>query len=165
MTAVSNASPLITLARARCLHLLPRLFDEVHIPPEVYREVVTDGQGMPGATEVRESQWILVTPVEEPRRPSFPPPPSALGAGEISAVLLARQLEASVVLMDEVKGRRFAVANGIRVAGSVGLLEELLRRDLISNLRDTYRELLGQKIRLDRRVVNESLARFHLPPL
>jgi predicted nucleic acid-binding protein len=52
VTAVSNASPLISLARIDYFDLLPKLFDRVLIPAEVYDEAAIDGAGRPGAEEV-----------------------------------------------------------------------------------------------------------------
>lgn len=47
MTAVSNASPLIALARIGRLDLLLRLFERVLVSVEAYNEVVIAGAGMP----------------------------------------------------------------------------------------------------------------------
>ncbi len=40
MIVVSNASPLLSLAQADCLHVLEALFGRVLIPAAVYRETV-----------------------------------------------------------------------------------------------------------------------------
>lgn len=58
MIVVSNASPLINLARIGDLDLLRRLYGEVVIPEAVWDEVVVSGAGQPGATEVAQATWI-----------------------------------------------------------------------------------------------------------
>jgi predicted nucleic acid-binding protein len=60
---VSNASPLITVARIGHLDSLHKLYEAVHIPTEVYNQVVTAGAGMPGAAAVSKADWIHVSPV------------------------------------------------------------------------------------------------------
>lgn len=40
---VSNAGPLMVLAKLNTLTLLPRLFETVHIPQDVYNDVVVEG--------------------------------------------------------------------------------------------------------------------------
>jgi predicted nucleic acid-binding protein len=40
MTAVSDTGPLIALAKVDQLRLLERLFEQVHIPPAVHRELL-----------------------------------------------------------------------------------------------------------------------------
>jgi predicted nucleic acid-binding protein len=90
---------------------------------------------------------------------------SGLGAGEISAIFLAKELSADLILMDEWKGRRLAIEEGVAVVGCVGILEELFRHGDISNLRQVYGELLRQKIRVDLRTLQTSLQQLGLTPL
>lgn len=90
---------------------------------------------------------------------------SGLGAGETSSVLLAKEIGADLVLMDEWKGRRLAKELGLAVAGCVGILEELYRRGEIEDLRQAYEELLRQGIRIDLGTLQGSLKRFDLPAL
>jgi predicted nucleic acid-binding protein len=53
VNVVSDASALIDLARIGELDLLRRLYGELLIPEAVWREVVIEGAGQPGAEEVR----------------------------------------------------------------------------------------------------------------
>jgi predicted nucleic acid-binding protein len=62
---VSNASPLISLARIGHLDSHHKLYPVVHIPTEVYNEVVVAGAGMPGAAAVAKADWIRVSPVQD----------------------------------------------------------------------------------------------------
>ncbi len=63
MSVVSNASPLINLARIDQLDLLPRLYGELLIPEAVWEEVVVEGAGQPGADEIKAATWIKVQAV------------------------------------------------------------------------------------------------------
>jgi predicted nucleic acid-binding protein len=47
--AVSDSSPLIHLAKIEALELISRLYSRVLIPPAVWREVVEESDGRPGA--------------------------------------------------------------------------------------------------------------------
>jgi predicted nucleic acid-binding protein len=67
--------------------------------------------------------------------------------------------------MDEHKGRKLAIKEGLAVAGCVAILEALYCRGDITDLRDIYRELLFQKIRVDLRMLQSSLKQFGLAPL
>jgi predicted nucleic acid-binding protein len=49
---ISDASPLIALARMDCLELLPKFYGLVLIPTEVYAEVTVAGAGLPGARQI-----------------------------------------------------------------------------------------------------------------
>ena len=135
MTAVSNASPLITLARVGRLESLQEIFETVVISREVYEEVVTSGAGMPGALAVSRADWITVSAIQDSGAMASALIARRLGAGETSAVLLAKELGVSVVLMDELRGRRFATESGLAVVGCIGIFEELYRRGLLVDLR------------------------------
>jgi predicted nucleic acid-binding protein len=65
VTVVSNASPLIILARIGHLQLLADLYGRVVIPSEVHDEVVVAGRGRPGSEEAREASWIDVRPITD----------------------------------------------------------------------------------------------------
>jgi len=61
--AVSNASPLIHLAAIGRFQLLRVFFDEICVPPAVWREIVEQGRGRAGAAEVQEAAeegWMRV---------------------------------------------------------------------------------------------------------
>lgn len=165
MKVVSNASPLIALARIGQLESLHRLHEAVHIPTEVYNEVVIAGAGMPGAAAVSKADWIHVTAVRDAENLAKMISKTGLGAGETSAVFLAKELAADLTLMDEWKGRRLAMQEGLAVVGCVGILEELYRRADIKDLRQCYQELLRQNIRVDLRTLQSSLKQLGLASL
>lgn len=58
MIVVCNSTILITLARIGKLNILKNLLKEIYIPDAVYKEVVIDGKGLPGAEEVEKAEWI-----------------------------------------------------------------------------------------------------------
>ncbi len=165
MKVVSNASPLITLARIGHLDSLRKLYETVHIPSEVYNEVVIAGAGMPGAASVANVDWLRVTPVQDAEGLAKAIVRTGLGRGEISAIFLAKELAADLTLMDERKGRRLALEEGLSVVGCIGILEEMYRRDEIKDLRQIYQELIRQNIRVDLRTLQASLKLFGLKAL
>jgi predicted nucleic acid-binding protein len=162
---VSNASPLISLARIGHLDTLRRLYDSVHISTEVYNEVVIAGTGLPGAAAVSNADWIHKTPVRNAEELAKTIATIGLGAGEVSTVFLAKELPADLTLMDEWKGRRLAIEQGLAVVGCIGILEELYRRGEIKDLRENYQELLRHNIRVDLRTLQGSLKHFGLAAL
>ena len=75
----------------------------MHIPIEVYDEVVIAGAGMPGAATVSKADWLHVTPVQDAEGLSKAIIRTVLVRGEISAIFLAKELAADLTLMDERK--------------------------------------------------------------
>jgi predicted nucleic acid-binding protein len=162
---VSNSSPLITLSRIGRLEVLASLFARILIPAEVHHEVIVDGRGLPGAEEVRNAVWIEAAPRESPADPLLEQACRGLGAGERGAILLAKSLEADLVLLDEWKARRIAREAGLAITGCLGVMEAGSRRGLVPDLRQAYIDLLRQGIRFDIGLLQDSLARLGLPKL
>jgi predicted nucleic acid-binding protein len=130
---VSDASPLINLARVEQFELLAAFYDQVIIPQAVYDEVVVRGQGREGSSEVQNTSWIDVC---DPQNDLAVRVLAAeLGMGEASAIILAQERQATLLLIDEIRGRRVAQQLGLKVRGTLGILARAKREGRISNLR------------------------------
>jgi predicted nucleic acid-binding protein len=71
---VSDSGPLIHLASIRQFSLLKRFFHTLHRVPQVYEEVVAQGQGRAGDFEVRQAlqdRWLLVGTAPDPAFPTI----------------------------------------------------------------------------------------------
>jgi len=162
---VSDASPLISLARIGRLDLLASLFQHILIPTDVHREVTEAGRGRPGAEEIRAARWIEVAASGWHADPELARTCEPLGAGERSAILLAQSLPANLILLDEWKARRIAKSAGLAITGCLGVLEAGARRGFVPDLRGGYIDLLRQGVRFEIRLLQESLIRLGLPEL
>ena len=149
MTAISNASPLIILAKIGLLDLLLHLHGQVIISPDVHREVVVSGAGLPGSGQVASAQWIKVKDVREPARIARVAAGAGLGLGEASTVLLAQELRADLALIDDLKARKVAEAEGLKIRGSIGTLEAAFRKGHLSDLRQAFRHLVEAGLYLE----------------
>ena len=165
VTVVSNSSPLITLARIGHLNLLQHLFGRIHIAREVWVEVVERGAGRPAAEAVSKAGWIDIHPPAKENELAVLRRRQALGTGELATVLLAQTIPADLAIIDERAARRLAQSEGLVIMGCVGLLERGHRLNFVPDLRETYSNLLEQGIRVDRQILNQSLASLELPPL
>lgn len=139
---VSNASPLINLARIQRFNLLKQFYGRVTIPMAVYDEVMIQGQERDGSREVRNAAWILRTaPTDELAVSALA---AQLDRGEASAIILARELNAELLLIDEIHGRRVAEKLGVKITGTLGILARAKREGLIPNVRDEIARLQSQ---------------------
>lgn len=105
MPAVSNSSPLIYLLSSALqdLDLLHDLLGAIMIPSAVYKEVVIDGTGQPGASEVEQSvdDWITVVDIGDPFQVESLQKDIGLQAGECEAIILAGQLQIGTIVLDD----------------------------------------------------------------
>jgi hypothetical protein len=164
VNAVANSSPLIVFAKLNCFDLLHALYPQVHISEEVYNEVVVSGAGLSGASEVAKAQWIEVRRIPNQSELQTLKEKYALGIGELSTVVLAKEFRADVVLLDDSSARKFAKAEGLQVQGSVGLLETMYLRGHLADLRATFRQLLEHAY-IDQRLLDHRLRALGLLPL
>lgn len=148
---------MISLSLINQLGLLRALYGQVHIPPAVYEEVVTKGEGRPGAKEVTQADWIVVSEIPEAVRGTVQPRPTALHAGEIEAMELALWLQAKLVILDEKLARRIAKAQGLNIVGTVGVLSHAKDRGLLVDLKSALDELRKNGIRISEKLYREVL--------
>jgi uncharacterized protein len=165
VTAVADSSPLVILTKLGCFDLLNRVFPRVYISNEVHREVVVAGAGLPGAAEVSKAEWIEVKSIQNPGGLPSAQRRYGLGPGEMSAILLAKELGANPVLLDDYRARKQAKAEGLQILGSVGLLETFYLRRYLTDLRGVFRQLLAHNVYIDRRLLDRRLRSLSLPPL
>ncbi len=164
MTVVADSSPLVVLAKLGCFDLLNRLFPRLYISAEVHGEVVVAGVGLPGASEVANADWIEVKKLQNPANLPAAQEKYALGVGELSTILLGKELHANAVLLDDYNARKLATAEGLQVRGTVGLLETFYLRDYLTDLRAAFRQLLSHSY-IDQRLLDRRLRSLGLPPL
>lgn len=166
MIVVSNSSPLISLAKIGALDLLQKLYGELVISVEVHAEVVMDGAGLAGAADVSKRLWIKWQKIRHPGAlEELRSRHLNLGIGELSAMVLAREIGADLILLDDLRARKFAQKQGIRVQGSIAVLEASYRRGQIADLRQAYAHMLQAGVYLDRDLLNRILVSLALAPL
>jgi uncharacterized protein len=140
MLAVSNTSPISNLAIIGRLEFLRQRYGVVHIPPAVRDELgaLTHPFGLACIQAALAERWLVVGPLGASVSQEKPFP---LDRGETEAILLACQLKADVLLMDEKRGREAARQRGLVVAGVLGELLHAKLAGWIPNVRDEIRRL------------------------
>lgn len=139
MAVVCDASPLIALASVGHLHLLRELFDEVHVPPAVWEEVVRGETH--GVQSLTSEHWIRVT--EAPDDSQLLVLRNEMDPGEAEAIALAVWLAADLILLDEIRARKLAIYLGFRVMGVLGILGEAKAMGLITAIRPLLDRMLA----------------------
>jgi predicted nucleic acid-binding protein len=146
MTVVADSTPLIALAGIGKLHLLQKLYQEIVIPNAVYEEVVHQGKGRSGSSEVANAVWIQTRSVTQ--QPSDQNLPSCLGRGESETIFLAQQLSAHLVVMDETAGRKEVTRRGLRLIGTIGILQQAKLQGIIPALKPELNALISHQFHI-----------------
>ena len=117
---VSNSTPLIALASIGRFSALRELFTQVHIPQAVLSEVAGDKKRRAGSREISAASWISTVQVENIASVDFLR--ALVDQGEAESIVLSKELNADLLLIDDKDGRKIAESAGITCVGTVGLL-------------------------------------------
>jgi len=156
LLVISDASPLISLARIGLLRYLSNLFGKIYVPNAVYKEVTFDGKGRSGADEVTFADWIIVHEVTDQSKVTYLR--GQLDIGEAEAIVLAQEIEADLILIDERKARAVAERLGLDAIGTLGILVILKNRGMITEVRPLLDQLRSFNFRLSDQLYNEILS-------
>ncbi len=130
MIVVSNSGPLIALSKIKYLDILKDSFREIIIPEAVWMEVVEKGKGRPGAEDIKGSPWIKVNKVKN--KIGIEALKHEIGVGESEAIILAMELNANLVLIDDKIARGIAGSMGLNVAGTLSIIYEAINNNLMN---------------------------------
>lgn len=128
MIVVSDTSPINYLILIGRIALLPDLLGDVIIPTAVFRELQAERTpvivrefilAMPGWMTVRTA--TLISDLDDEK----------IDTGEREAILLAEEIAADALLIDDLAGREAALDRGLFVIGTVGVLKRAAEKGLI----------------------------------
>jgi predicted nucleic acid-binding protein len=126
---VADTGPLNYLILIGHIDLLPALFEKVVLPATVPSELASRkappivrhwAANLPAWLEVRDA------PLSQAEDASM----KGIDAGEKAAIQLAVSLNADLLLMDDRKGVSAALRKGLRVTGTLGILDLAAQRGL-----------------------------------
>ncbi len=139
MIVVSDSGPLIHLSRVNRLDILQVFFKEIYIPEAVYQELTSIEEDLPGSSEIKTFDWIKNKSVDKNTAKQILM--EYLDEGESEAILLAKDLDADLLLIDDLAGRRTATTHGLKVMGTLGILDKASEENMIQNLEKVVTEL------------------------
>jgi len=155
MIVVSDSTILIGLVKIEKLDLLKEIFFKVYIPEEVFKEVVERGKEKPGSKVIKEAAWIEVKPVKDKIQVNFLL--GSLEKREAEVLVLGRELETDLILLDEEKARKSAVIAGFEIMGLLGLFVLAKNLGLIDKVRPLVDELMIKRFRISDKIIEKTL--------
>ena len=141
MIIVSNTSPITNLSAIGKIHLLQQIYGEIIISSAVFEELTQWGDSIPGAKEVKTSNWIQVKPINNMGLVQILK--NQLDEGESSAIALALELNADWLIIDEQLGRQIAIEHNLKITGILGILIEAKRQGFIPLVKPILDDLIN----------------------
>jgi predicted nucleic acid-binding protein len=149
MLVVADTSPINYLVLIDQIGILPRLYNRILIPPAVVEELKHPAAPKP----VRD--WMAALPGwVEVLRPKNTLSLAQLDLGESEAIALATEMRAEVLLIDDQAGRQEAARRGLRVAGTLAVLDEADQAGLV-DFKLVLARLLQTSFRVSKAVLAE----------
>ena len=143
---ISDTSCLILLEKIWELHLLNQLFGTIFTTNEVAIEY-----GLPLPS------WIII---QQPENKVYQfIIEASLDKGEASAISLAVEYKGCLLIIDELKGRKFAQQLGISVIGTIGLIVDAKLAGIIPSVKDLLEKIKSTNFRISQQLELAILAK------
>ncbi len=153
---VCNSSPIINLINVNCLELLEKLYGKVQIPKAVFNELVIEGKNKKGVSDIinlTEKNVIIVREVDN--IPFVKALNKDLDLGESEVIALAMQINAGLIIIDEVDARNVAQLYGLKITGFIGVLIKAKNRGYISSVKKYINRAMEEGFWINEKLYNK----------
>lgn len=131
LNVIADTSCLIVLNRTNLIHILRDLYGNIIVTDEVASEY---GNALP--------QWVRVENVKN--RNALKLISTFLDLGEASSCALALETDNSIIIIDDLKGRKIAVRLGLKITGTLGVVLRAKERKMIGSLKNVVEQLRNE---------------------
>jgi uncharacterized protein len=150
---VSNTTPIISLLKLKRLDLLKKLYGEIVIPYAVFREIEA-GKAKDYYQDLSKINWIKIVRIQNENSVRYF---LDLDEVEAEAIVLATELNADLIILDEKLGRFHAKHVGLNVTGTIGVLIKAKTKNLITSLKPLLDELTEKDVWISDKLKHEVL--------
>ena len=149
-----NTSPLQYLHQIGHLDALPALFGEVQVAEAVVAELAEGVKRRVALPNIDQLPWVKRRRISDEERSKV-----GLGRGEAETIALARHDRDALVILDDGAARRTAIAAGLRVIGTVGVLLLAKERGHVEAIAPSLVQLVRVGFRLGAQLRRVALSR------
>jgi uncharacterized protein len=150
---VSNTTPIISLLKLNQLDLLKQLYSQIYIPLAVYREIEA-GKTKEFYKDLLKTDWIKIVEINDKLAVKYF---LDLDSGEAEAIVLATELNAELIILDEKLGRFHAKHANLKVTGTIGILLKAKKEGLIREIKPLLKELALKDVWIGEKLIKEIL--------
>lgn len=154
---ISNTTPLISLLKIGQLELLREIYETIIIPEAVLAEI-EKGKDKPYYTDVSQLDWVSIQEIKDKKVLSYF---FDLDAGEAEVIVLATEIGADLVIIDETLGRRFAKHADLKVTGTIGILIKAKEIGLVEKISPLLDEMQKKGIWINNKLKEKILAKVN----
>ena len=150
---VSNTTPILSLLKINKLNLLKKLYGQIIIPFAVYQEI-ENGKEKHYYQDLSSVDWIEIKKIKNPGSKNFI---FDLDDGEAEVMILANEIDADLVIIDEIIGRRYAKQLDLKITGTLGVLLKAKKEGYILSVEELLTELTQKGTWLNPKLITKVL--------
>ncbi len=141
---ISDTSTLILFHKIEHLDLLEKVYEKLITTPEIVEEF---GEELPN--------WITIQSVTDKKYQDFLE--TQVDLGEASAIALAKELDDTLLLLDDLKARKLAIRLNFKITGTLGIIHKAKQMKIIRKVKPLNDLLLKTDFRISDKIVEEIL--------
>ena len=130
---VVNTTPLIALSHVGQLDVLKKLYGGIIIPEAVYRELSVKADSVCKKAVDSSLDWIQVGSIQNQMAKTMYK--TQLHEGEVEVMILALEIGAEVVIIDDANAKKHAKYLELPVTGTLGILIKAKQKGYIDELK------------------------------
>jgi predicted nucleic acid-binding protein len=150
---ICNTSPLQYLFQVDLLDMLQDRFDQVLVPGAVEAELAAGRRRNVALPKLEDLDWVTIRSTHYP----LPSPIRGLGRGETAVLALGTHMPQAVLLLDDIRARRYAIRHGMRITGTLGMILVAKERAMIPSVTAVLSRLERYGFRLSDRTRHATL--------
>jgi len=148
---VSNTTPIISLLKLSRLDILQELYSEISIPFAVFEEI-EGGKNKGYYHDLSKINWINIVKIQDKKALKYF---LDLDAGESEAIVLATEIGADLIIIDEKLGRFHAKHADLKVTGTIGVLIKAKNQGILKELKPLLYELIEKDVWISETLIGE----------
>lgn len=157
LRVVSNTTPIISLLKLDRLELLQKLYNQINIPKAVFDEIEA-GKNKAYYKDLSKIEWININPIQDTNALKYF---LDLDDGEAEAIVLATEIEADLIIIDEKLGRFHAKHADLKITGTIGVLIKAKKEGHLKEIKPLLDELTEKKVWINENLKQDILKRVN----
>ncbi len=139
---IADTSCLIIFTKIQQLDVLNVLFSDIVITPQIQLEF---NNNLPNWIKINKANELLVRSIN-----------NQLDLGESSAIALALETEKHLLILDDLKARKFAKSANLNIIGTVGIIAKAAIENHIDAV-DTFNKIQNTNFRISDKLLEKIL--------
>ena len=149
LKVILDTTPILTLLKISKFSLLKDIYEKIIIPEGVYQEIEI-GKNKEYYINLAELEWVKIEKIKNNQAIKYL---ADLDKGEAEVIVLAEEINADIVVIDEKIGREYAKRNNLNLTGTLGILIKAKNKRLIKAIKPLIDEMQNKGVWLNDKLI------------